>query len=83
MHYIGMDVHTKETAICILDEHGKKVRETKHKASLRDFAGIMKNLKKELPGPVKVCYEASGGCGWLHDPLVAAGYRVQVAHPGL
>jgi hypothetical protein len=29
MHYIGIDVSAKESALCILDERGKIVRETK------------------------------------------------------
>jgi hypothetical protein len=29
MHYIGIDVSTKESALCILDGRGKIVRETK------------------------------------------------------
>jgi len=82
MHYIGMDVHSKVTMICVLDPYGKKVKESQCKGALRDLVAMMKALKKELGGPVKVCYEASGGCGWLHDQLVAAGMTVQVAHPG-
>jgi transposase len=29
MYYIGIDVSTKESALCILDGNGKIVRETK------------------------------------------------------
>ena len=29
MYYIGIDVSTKESALCILDDKGKIVRETK------------------------------------------------------
>ena len=41
----------------------------------------MKGARKEY-GQLKVCYEASCGCGWLHDRLVEMGVRVQVGHPG-
>jgi transposase len=82
MHYIGMDVHSKVTMICILDEFGKVFRERVIGGSLRQLAVAMKALKKELGGAIKVCYEASCGYGWLHDELAAMGMQVQVAHPG-
>lgn len=82
MYYIGMDVHTKVTMICILDEFGKVVSERVLHGSLRELSACLRAMRKELAGPVKVCYEASCGAGWLHSQLVAAGFKVQVAHPG-
>lgn len=82
MHYIGMDVHSKVTMVCILDEFGKVFSERVIHGSLREVALAMRVLKKELGGVVKVCYEASCGCGWLRDQLTAVGYKVEVAHPG-
>jgi len=81
MHYIGLDVHSKVTMACILDECGNTV-ERKFPGSWRDLVTRMKALKKELGGPIKVCYEASSCSGWLHDQFVALGFQVQVAHPG-
>jgi transposase len=82
MHYIGMDVHKKVTMLCVLDENGKILREAVVKGSLGALVARLKVLRRELGGPAKICYEASGGCGWLHDRLAALGYKVQVAHPG-
>ena len=82
MHYIGMDVHKRVTMICVLDENGKVVRETTVKGSLGELLARLKALGRELGGAMKICYEASSGCGWLHDELVKLGWRVQVAHPG-
>jgi len=81
MHYIGMDVHSKVTAICILDDNGHK-KEHLHKGAWRDLVAKMNALKKELGGPIKVCYEASSTSGWLFDQFTAMGFTVQVAHPG-
>jgi transposase len=81
MHYIGLDVHSKVTAICILDENGNK-KERMLDGSLRTLVAAMQKVKKELGGPVKVCFEASGGSGWLFDQFTAMGFKVQVAHPG-
>jgi transposase len=81
MHCIGLDVHSQLTAICVLDDNGKTVRETVVRGSLRDVVVTMRQLRKDL-GPVKVCYEASCGYGWVHEQLTAMGCKVQVAHPG-
>ncbi len=82
MYYIGMDVHKKVTMICILDDHGKVVREIKVSGSLLVLMKRLKIIKGELSGTIKICFEACGCCGWLHDQLVALGMQVQVAHPG-
>lgn len=82
MHYIGMDVHKRVTTICVLDENGQIVRELSVKGSQGVLVARLKLLGGELGGTVKIGYEASSGCGWLHDQLVACGFRVQVAHPG-
>src|SRR5512134_1700649 len=81
MHYIGLDVHSKSTNFCVLDENGKIVREFEIKGGMPAVVVKMKELKKEL-GPCKVVYEASCGYGWLHDQLVPVVSKVLVAHPG-
>ena len=82
MHYIGMDVHKKVSMLYVLDENGKILRETSVPGSIRMLVERVRRLRQAVGGTVKICYEASGGCGWLHDQLVALGLRVQVAHPG-
>src|SRR5262245_45308725 len=83
MHFIGMDVHKRVTMICVLDENGKLVREMRVDGSLGQLVLRLKVLRRDLGGgTMKICYEASGGCGWLHDQLVELGFRVLVAHPG-
>jgi transposase len=82
MYSIGLDVHSKVTMICVLDENGKVHKESVLKGSLRDLVDGLRRMKKDLPGPAKICYEASGGCGFLHDQLASLGFGVQVAHPG-
>jgi transposase len=81
MHYIGMDVHKRMTALCVLDENGKKARESQVRGPRQALLETLQELRKHLGGPIRVCYEASGGCGWLFDQLVKLGLQVQVAHP--
>jgi len=82
MYYIGMDVHKKVTMLCILDENGKVVQEKLVRGPLSELVRVLRQCRQLLGPSLKVCYEASGGCGWLHDQLVALGLKVQVAHPG-
>lgn len=78
MFSVGLDVHQKRSSVCILDEHGKKVKEF-------EVVGTWDKLVEELtrlPRPMAVCFEASTGCGYLFDKIVPLAERVEVAHPG-
>ena len=81
MHYIGMDVHSKVTMICVLDENGQRVQERVIHGPLPQVVAAIAASRKEF-GPLAVCYEASCGYGWLADHLRALAVKVQVAHPG-
>jgi transposase len=78
MWHVGMDVHSTYTALCILDENGKIVKEQEVHGSL----GVLVEAVKRIRQPFAVCYEASCGYGWLHDQLKQLACKVQVAHPG-
>ena len=78
MYYIGIDVHGSLFAMCILDHHGKTVKQFAVRGTTKDlFEAVAK-----LPTPFAVCYEASCGYGYLHDHLARRAQRVVVAHPG-
>jgi len=73
-----MDVHSRQTTFCVLDENGRKLRS-------RKVHGRWKEVLKELgqvEKPFEICYEASTGYGHLYDTLSKFARRVQVAHPG-
>jgi transposase len=75
---IGLDVHWRQSSICILDEQGKKVKE-------QTIQGPWEEVLKELgriKQPFAICYEATNGSGWLYDRLSKMARRVVVAHPG-
>lgn len=77
MPYVGLDVHQRSTAVCVLEENGT---EREH----RNMKGPRSNTVEWLRGleePFMVCYEASCGYGWLHDQLDPIAVRVVVAHP--
>ena len=77
MLYIGLDVHTKRIAVCVLNSNGKVVR----RCQVQSARQLME-LLEELPGPFQVCYEASTGYGRYFELLRPLAARVVVAHPG-
>jgi transposase len=76
-----MDVHSKATSFCVMDPNGKRVREFLVRGPLQEVVARVQVLQKEL-GPLRICYEASTGAGWLYDQLQGPGRQIQVAHPG-
>jgi len=78
MWSIGLDVHDRYFAICILDEHGKTIKETKLHCGLKELIAHL----KALPKPWSICYEVSCGYGHLLDLLAPLARKVVVAHAG-
>lgn len=78
MYSVGLDVHSKRSSICILDENGKR---HKHFEVRGSWPKLMETIDT-LPRPFAVCFEASCGYGYLHDQLAKRAATVQVAHPG-
>ena len=77
MFYVGLDIHQKRIAICVLSETGQIIR----RAQVRNIDEMMRILEA-LPDRFAVCYEASCGYGHYHDLLSPIAARVTVAHPG-
>src|SRR6516164_5664610 len=77
MFYVGLDIHTKRIAFCVLSEKGQLVQ----RGQVRGLEEVLRILKA-LPDRFEVCYEASCGYGHYHDLLRPIAARVLVAHPG-
>jgi transposase len=73
-----MDVHWRQTTICILDENGRRV---KMFAVRGPWQKVLAELR-QMTGPWQVCFEASCGYGWLYERLKKMAQKVVVAHPG-
>lgn len=78
MRYIGLDVHQRMTAVCVLDDNGKVEKQF----TIKGHWGKVFKALEEIPPPFAVCYEASNGYGFLHDGFSRLAQRVVVAHPG-
>jgi transposase len=77
MFYVGLDIHSKHIAVCVLSQTGQVVQ----RARVRGIDEMLRILKG-LPDRFEVCYEASCGYGHFHDLLRPLAARVVVAHPG-
>src|SRR4029079_11555125 len=78
MLYLGLDVHHRQSTLCVRNEDGKEVL-------TETIRGGWDQVLARLAGftePFAVCYEASCGYGALYDRLSALSRRVVVAHPG-
>jgi transposase len=79
MHYVGLDVHQKQSSLCILDPNGKIVKRREVKGH---WPAVLQAVAQETPRPFSICYEASCGYGYLHDKLAPLAEHIAVAHPG-
>src|SRR5262245_60256972 len=77
MFYVGLDIHTRRIAICVLSGTGQLF----HRSQVRSIDEMLQILKG-LPDRFEVCYEASCGYGHFYDLLQPLAARVLVAHPG-
>lgn len=82
MWSIGIDVHWRSFVMCILDEHGKRIKEIRGKGGWPKLLEMLRTVKRTAGRPLAVCYEASCGYGHLYDQLAEVARRVVVAHPG-
>jgi transposase len=80
MRYVGLDVHLNRSSLCILDAHGKRVKEFEVRGGWDELLEAAKEIAED--GPIAVCYEASCGYGALYERLARLAARVTVAHPG-
>jgi transposase len=72
-HYIGLDVSTKETNICIVDEDGKIVFEGKAKS---DPGALTDLVRKRAPYAERIGFETGAMSSWLWHELKRVGLPV-------
>jgi transposase len=72
-HYAGLDVSVKETSVCIVDETGKIVRETKVLSHPEDVVRVLNDPAWRLE---RVGLEAGPLSQWLFSGLAEAGLPI-------
>jgi transposase len=75
---IGIDVHRKFSQVCVLDQMGHTVRESKlYHEDVRQMAEFFAGFATATP----VAMEATIGWMWITDMLQERGLEVHLAHP--
>jgi len=69
-YYAGLDVSLEETAICVVDETGRIVKETRAASAPRALIVALSGLGLPLE---RIGLEACSLAAWLHDDLCKAG----------
>jgi transposase len=77
MLYVGLDVHSRQSSLCILNSSGGTVNQIQLKGPR---AAVVDRLR-QLDESFSVCYEASCGYGNLYEALRPLAAHVAVAHP--
>jgi transposase len=77
MLYVGLDVHSRQSSLCILNSAGGTVNQIQLKGPR---AAVVDRLR-QLDEPFSICYEASCGYGHLYEALRPLAHHVAVAHP--
>lgn len=78
MLYVGLDIHTTQITVCLLNSDGK----VRQRWQVRQIDQLLDRLTR-LEEPFEVVYEASAGYGRFFELLSKIAARVVVAHPGL
>ena len=76
MEYCGIDLHQRETEICVLDEVGGLIERARIKTS-------RESLRRRFDGqpPMKVALEAGGSSPWVSRLIQSMGHDVVVCAP--
>jgi transposase len=69
-HYAGLDVSLEETAVCVVDEAGRIVKEARVPSEPEALIGFFQVLGLTVE---RIGLEACSLAAWLHESLVAAG----------
>lgn len=78
MLYVGLDVHSRQSSLCILNSSGGMV----NRIQLKGPRSAVVDRLRQLDEPFSLCYEASCGYGHLYEQVRPLARHVVVAHPG-
>ena len=71
--FVGLDVSLDETHICIIDEGGRIIKETRAASEPQALAKAIRHQGRRIE---HVGLEAGNLSQWLHDGLVREGFSV-------
>jgi len=77
-HYVGIDLHSTNNYIAIIDNDNKRVFKKKTKNELRLVIEILKPYQERITG---IVVESTYNWYWLVDGLIEEGYTIHLANP--
>lgn len=77
-HYVGMDLHSNNTVIAVIDEDFKRKLCIKQANNLKLILKTLEAFKNSISG---IVIESTFNWYWLADGLIESGYRVHLANP--
>ncbi len=77
-HYVGIDLHSNNSYIGIIDTDNKKIFKKKSKNDLSAIIKLLAPFSKQIKG---VVVESTYNWYWLVDGLIDHGYRLHLANP--
>lgn len=77
-YYVGMDLHSNNTVIGIMDEQGKKVYSKRVDNFIELILNELEPFREKIVG---VVVESTFNWYWLVDDLMEAGYQLHLANP--
>ncbi len=76
--YVGIDLHSTNSYIGIIDKTGKKVSHKKVQNDINTISATFEPLKERITG---IVIESTFNWYWLVDELMEKGYKVHLANP--
>ncbi len=76
--YIGIDLHSNNNYMAIMDESGKKILSKKMPNDPELILGVLEPYRKDIVG---IVVESTFNWYWLVDLLMYHGYKVHLANP--
>lgn len=76
--YVGIDLHSSNSYVAIIDKEGKKVFKKKLPNKPEEILDALKPFKNEIVG---IAVESTYNWYWLVDLLMKEGYQVHLANP--
>ena len=74
--YAGIDLHTRDSVVCVIDQKERKFLTAKTPNELPSIVSLL----EKVPRRPTVAIEATLNWYWLVDGLQEAGYQVKLAH---
>jgi transposase len=75
--YAGLDLHSTNTYVAMIDEENKVLYKQRHKNEVASILSALDPFKEDIQG---VVVESTYNWYWLVDALMDAGYRVHLAN---